>query len=411
MKNIVVIGGGAAGFFCAINAAASLQQKASVTLLEKDSHLLRKVSVSGGGRCNVTHACFDNSILVTKYPRGGKQLRGAFSRFTTTDTIEWFESHGIKLKVEQDGRMFPESNSSQTIINCLLDEAARNKVEVLTKVSAEKVVQKDSRFLISLSNGNIILADALVLAMGGLPKGPIIDWLVDSGHQITPMVPSLFTFNVADKTLGELMGNTVAQAEVKIEGTNFKETGPLLITHWGFSGPCILRLSAWAARELKAVNYHFHIYINWIEAFSDSELKQILSSNKQNAGKQKVINFRLEGLTNKLWQYLVKRAGIAEHTTWAEITKEMQQNLLEILLKDKYLIHGKTTFKEEFVTCGGVALDDINFKTMESKKIKGVYFAGEMIDVDGITGGFNFQNAWTTGWLAAQAIAEQIIHS
>lgn len=397
---IAVIGGGAAGFFSAIHAAMANKTN-EVTIYEKSSKLLAKVLVSGGGRCNVTHACFENNRLTTNYPRGERQLKSAFSRFSTTDTIAWFEARGVKLKTEEDGRMFPTTDSSETIANCLLEAAKKLKITIELNTEI-KSIQTDinGRFLLETAKGKVH-TDKVIVTTGGSPKADGFAWLKNLGHQIETPVPSLFTFNVPNESITELMGISVNPAKVKILNTKYEFAGPLLITHWGFSGPAVLKLSSFAARDLANVNYDFEVQIAWLndkkEDFVRNELMNLKAANPV----KHVRNlFPYTQLSKRLQDYLFVRAGIDADKNWADISKADINKLVEVLLYDTYAVKGKTTFKEEFVTCGGVSLDDVQLKNMESKRVKGLYFAGEVLDIDGITGGFNFQAAWTTGFIA-----------
>ena len=402
--NVVVIGGGAAGFFAAIN-GAQMHANCNVILLEKSSKLLSKVKVSGGGRCNVTHACFDNGLLVKNYPRGEKELRNAFSRFSTTDTITWFEQRGVKLKTEIDGRMFPESNTSETIINCLMQEAEKAGVTVKLNVDIEEIIKnEDATFMLKANGGGIFNCQKVIIATGGNSKDVAYDWLKKLGHTIIKPVPSLFTFNIPDNKITELMGVSVPLARVKVAGTKLETEGPLLITHWGMSGPAILKASAWGARQLSDLGYTFTALINWLPKYTEEKLRiEFNNQREENSSKIIITNCPFE-LPKRLWEYLVLKVGISEDLRWADLPKKNANLLSHHLINDEYKVQGKTTFKEEFVTCGGISLKEIDFTTMQSKIVAGLYFAGEIIDVDGITGGFNFQNAWSSGWIAARNI-------
>lgn len=402
-KHIIVIGGGAAGFFAAIN-AAQLHKNYAVTLLEKSSKLLSKVRVSGGGRCNVTHACFDNGLLVKNYPRGEKELRNVFSRFTTTDTINWFEQRGVKLKTEVDGRMFPITDNSQTIVDCLMQEAERSGVKIKLNVDIEEIQKKEGQFILTTNDGGIFTCDKLIIATGGNPKHTAYDWLKNLGHTIIKPVPSLFTFNIPDDPITQLMGVSVPLAKVRVANTKLETEGPLLITHWGLSGPAILKTSAWGARQLNDLNYNFTALVNWLPKYTEEKLRIEFSNQRsENPAKMIFTNCPVE-LPKRLWEYLVNKAAIPETMRWADLPKKNANVMINMLINDEYKVQGKTTFKEEFVTCGGISLKEIDFTTMQSKIVPGLYFAGEIIDVDGITGGFNFQNAWSTAWVAAQNI-------
>lgn len=402
--NVIVIGGGAAGFFTAIN-CAQMHENCTVTLLEKSSKLLSKVRVSGGGRCNVTHACFDNSLLIKNYPRGEKELRNVFSRFTTTDTISWFEKRGVKLKTEADGRIFPESNTSETIVKCLMQEAEKAKVIIKLNVDIVEIIKNgNNSFTLNEIGGGVFHCDKLVVATGGNPKDAAYNWLRKLGHTIIKPVPSLFTFNIPGNKITELMGVSVPNAKVRVAGTKLETEGPLLITHWGMSGPAILKASAWGARTLSELNYNFTALISWLPKHTEEKIRiEFNNQREENPAKTIINNCPLE-LPKRLWEYLVSKAGILETTRWADLPKKNANLLSHSLINDEYFVKGKSTFKEEFVTCGGIALKEIDFTTMQSKIIPDLYFAGEILDVDGITGGFNFQSAWSSGWIVANSI-------
>lgn len=400
---VVVIGGGAAGFFGAI-ACAKANPHTKITLLEASRQPLAKVRISGGGRCNVTHACFDPAGLVQNYPRGGRALRGAFSRFQASDTVAWFAAHGVKLKTEPDGRMFPTTDSSETIVDCLMDAAAASGVEVYTGATVVSVTRPTTRFEISLKSGGL-QSDCLLLATGSSQIGYQI--AKSLGHGIEPPVPSLFTFNILDHQLRELAGISVNSVQLRLSvdsKTKLEQTGPLLITHWGLSGPAVLKLSAWGARVLHDCNYQATLLINWLPHLNPEDLRQKLLAVKAEGSKKAIALHRGVDLPHRLWQYLVARVGIGTEDRWAGLSNKTLNQLLQELTQGKYLIQGKGAFKEEFVTCGGVSLKEVNFKTMESRCCPGLYFAGEILDIDGVTGGFNFQSAWTTAWIAGNAI-------
>ena len=403
-KKLVVIGGGAAGFFCAVN-AARLNPQLEVIILEKSNKLLGKVRISGGGRCNVTHACYSIAEMIKKYPRGSSFLKKAFHHFFTADTIAWFEERGVKLKTEPDGRMFPVTDSSQTIIDCLMKEANRYGVEILMNREVVKLATVNGKWPVFLKTQEAIEADLICIASGGYPRPIQYDWVIKTGHHIEEPVPSLFTFNMPGNDITALMGVSVENVTVKIMGTKLSEDGPLLITHWGMSGPAVLKLSAWGARELAKCNWQFTITINWVPEFNENSLRIKFQKLRFELASQKIINRNPFALPNRLWEYLVKKSGVKEELRWADLPAAAQNKLIKNLCAGQYAVNGKTTFKEEFVTAGGVALNEIDFNTMQSKKHPGLFFAGEIIDVDGITGGFNFQNAWTTGWIAANAIS------
>jgi len=402
-KQLIIIGGGAAGFFCAINAAI-LDPSLNILILEKQSKVLQKVKVSGGGRCNVTHACFMNSELTKKYPRGKNFLKKAFRAFSTRDTIEWFQLRGIELKTESDGRMFPVSNTSQTIIDCLLNEAMKHRVGLSLNTEVESIEKKNELFHVRLKNKDVLTADYLMVACGGFPKPEQYHWLQTLGHQIEWPVPSLFTFNTPHSSIKELMGLVAEHAIVKIEGSKLTEQGPVLITHWGLSGPAILRLSAWGARELNECGYKFTIVVNWL-GIPESEVRLKWNELRNKQGSTQIGTKNLYGIPARLWEYLIGECQIPKETKWSELPSKEQNKLIHILTTHVILVEGKTTFKEEFVTSGGIKLDEIDASTMESKLIKNLFFGGEIMDVDGITGGFNFQHAWTSGMLAARKIA------
>ena len=401
-KSLVVIGGGAAGFFCAVN-AARLNPSLKVILLEKTNKLLSKVRISGGGRCNVTHSLFDIDEFSKRYPRGQRFLRKAFHQFFSSDTVQWFKSRGVKLKAEEDGRMFPVSDSSQTIINCLMNEANLYGVDI--RLNSEVTgIEKRDRFSISFANNQIIQSDYLCIATGGYPKTSMFSWLRSLGHNIAGPVPSLFTFNLPKHPITSLMGVAVENARVKIHGSKLVQEGPLLITHWGLSGPCILRLSAWGAKELKELNYHFSIHINWIPGYDHETLKDKMAELRISSGKR-MENENFTRLPVRLWKFLLEQSDIEDHLKFTDLSARSENLLIKNLIDYTTNVKGKTTFKEEFVTAGGIELSEIDASTMMSKKIPHLYFAGEVMNVDGITGGFNFQHAWTSGWIAANAIA------
>lgn len=399
--DILIVGGGAAGFFSAIN-IVERNPKLKVAILERGKEVLSKVRVSGGGRCNVTHACFDPNELVKFYPRGEKELRGPFHQFCSGDTIEWFEKHGVELKIEDDGRMFPVSNSSQTIIDCFLHASQKLGITILTGQSVQSIFKKDNCWKIETQTENY-LAEKLILATGSNPK--IWDMLHTFGHAIITPVPSLFTFNIKDPRIKELPG-IATQVSVKVIGSKLESTGPLLITHWGMSGPAILKLSAWGARILHDKNYQFAIEVNWLNDIETEEAETLLKELKQEHAKKTVAKKSPFELQNRLWESLVLASGIGAETKWADLSKIQLQNLANQLTKGIFQVNDKSTFKEEFVTAGGIDLKEINFKTMESKIHPNLYFAGEIVNIDAITGGFNFQNAWTSGFIVANAIAE-----
>jgi predicted Rossmann fold flavoprotein len=404
-EKLVVIGGGAAGFFCAIN-AARLDPNLDVCILEKSNKLLAKVKVSGGGRCNTTHACFELPELVQKYPRGQNFLKKTFHWFNTTDTIEWFASRGVDLKTEADGRMFPQTNDSQTIIDCLLKEADKYKVQVQIQTAVEKITVNDTGVFLLQTTSKTIEANYVCVATGGFPKAHQFEFITNLGHTIEAPVPSLFTFNMPGNPITELMGVSVPEAQVKIAGSKITATGPLLITHWGMSGPAILKCSAWGARELSNLGYAFTIRVNWIPTYAEQDLRTAWPLIRSEQGNAKIGGRNPFELPGRLWLHLLDVCGIDVGGSWATLTAAAQNKLITALTAFECKVSGKTTFKDEFVTCGGIKLSEIDANTMQSKLVKGLYFAGEIMDIDGITGGFNFQNAWTSGWIAAKSIAE-----
>jgi hypothetical protein len=419
-QRCVVIGAGAAGLFGAI-ACAEAAPQAAVHILEAGREPLTKVRISGGGRCNVTHACFDPALLVTHYPRGSRALRGAFSRFQPQDTVAWFQRRGVSLKTEADGRMFPTTDNSGTIIDCLLGEARRLGICLHTGAPVRAIERHPSGFQIVAKNtahsregrsnpGNLsspLGAHTVLLATGSSPAGFRLAKAL--GHTLIPPVPSLFTFNIQDRALHGLAGVSVEPVELTLNVPGekpLKQTGPLLVTHWGLSGPAVLKLSAYGAVGLHRQRYRAELRVNWLPSQSQEDIRSQCLHMKTNQGKRMILNSCPVPLPRRLWHYLVlHRVGLSPELTWANLSKQGLQKLLVELNQGLYAISGKGVFKEEFVTCGGIRLRDVNFKTMESRLCPGLYFAGEVLDVDGITGGFNFQNAWTTGWLAGQAMA------
>ena len=403
-KQLIVIGGGAAGFFCAVN-AARMNPRLKITILEKSNKLLAKVKISGGGRCNTTHACFDIPELVKKYPRGQNFIKKAFHWFNTQHTIEWFSERGVELKTEADGRMFPVTNDSQTIINCLLKEADKYGVEIKMQTEVSHILAIPNGFELHTSNGKVP-ASYICIASGGYPKSAMFDWLYKLGHSIEEPVPSLFTFNMPGNNITGLMGVSIEKVVIKVPGTKLSEEGPLLITHWGMSGPAVLRLSAWGARQLAACNYQFTILVNWLPHYRESELRSDWQFFRETNASQKTGNKNPFGLPGRLWTFLLKCSGIHPDSRWADMLAKEQNHLIRHLTAHEFAVKGKTGFKEEFVTCGGIKLTEIDPNTMQSKIIPGIFFAGEVMDVDGITGGFNFQHAWTSGYIAAKGVSE-----
>lgn len=395
--DIIIVGGGAAGFFTAINIVEK-NPSLKVGILERGKNVLEKVRISGGGRCNVTHAVYEPKELSKNYPRGSKELLGPFHNFCTGDTIEWFENHGVALKTEADGRMFPESNSSQTIIDCFLNCTQKLGISVLTSQVVQSVFKQDDYWKIETQSEQY-LCESLILATGSNPK--IWETLQQFGHTVENPVPSLFTFNINDSRIKNLPGVS-AVVSTKIKDTKLETSGPLLITHWGMSGPAILKLSAWGARILQEKNYQFALYVNWLNDIDAEQCSIYLKEIKLENAKKSVSKKSPFELTNRLWESLVLASGIEAETKWSDLSKIQLQNLTKQLTNCIFSVNGKSTFKEEFVTAGGIDLKEINFKTMESKLHKKLFFAGEIINVDAVTGGFNFQNAWTTGFLVSK---------
>ena len=406
MRRIAIIGGGAAGFFAAL-AAAKNNPSAQVNLYERGTRFLTKVKISGGGRCNVTHKCFDPDSLSNHYPRGARELRAAFYRWQPQDTLDWFTARGVTIKAEADGRMFPTSDDSQTIIDCFLNEAQKYKIGLHKQTGLQSLaVEKDHTFQLKLSDSSIVSVDSLCLACGSLKANPLIQALKVLGHDIKPLAPSLFAFNVSDKRLIGLAGLAVKNAQVQVLPDSNAYSGPLLITHRGLSGPAILRSSAWEALTLQEKKYHFDIRINWLGDLQESQLREQFIIFRKNSPKKSVKNTTLKALPKRLWERLVQSAHIEESITWAQLPKKLENSLIIACLSGKYSVQGKTTNKEEFVTCGGVDLKQVDFRRMESKIIPNLHFAGECMNLDGITGGFNFQAAWTTGYIAGESMAK-----
>ncbi len=397
--DLIIVGGGAAGFFSAINIAEK-NPTLKIAILERGKEVLTKVRISGGGRCNVTHACFDPNLLTHFYPRGQKELRGPFHQFCPSETILWFKNHGVTLKTETDGRMFPESNSSQTIIDCFLVATQKLGIEILTTQSVQSIFKADMFWKIDTQNQQF-LCEKLVIATGSNPK--MWDMLQHFGHHIISPVPSLFTFNIKDSRIKDLPGVSTF-VNVQIKDTKLATSGPLLITHWGMSGPAILKLSAWGARILYEKNYQFTIVVNWLNVVLPEESFLLLKELKLEHAKKAVSKKAFFDLPNRLWENLVLSSSIEVETKWADLSKIQLQKLNDNLVNSAFLVNGKSTFKDEFVTAGGIDLKEINFKTMESKLHKNLYFAGEIVNIDAVTGGFNFQNAWTSGFILSENI-------
>ena len=404
-RKVIVVGGGAAGFFAAITCAEA-DASANVTILEKSPEFLSKVRISGGGRCNVTHACFDPRDFATRFPRGEQELIGPFQRFGAKDTVDWFKRRGVKLNAECDGRMFPLSNTSQTVIDCLVNAAKVANVKLRTDFGIERVVARaEGGFDLTLSNGEMMGCDRLLLATGGCRTAAAGELAVSLGHTLEPPVPSLFTFHLETPWLTELAGVSVESVDASVPGTKLRERGALLVTHAGLSGPVILRLSAWGARELHDRDYNFSLHLNWLPRLDADEIATELKWRRSQQPARLVVNSPIPPLPARLWEQLVIASGVKRDTRWAAITRSGQHNLVQHLIGTELQVTGKSMNKEEFVTCGGVRLNEVNFRTMQSRLCPGLYFAGELLDIDGITGGFNFQSAWTTGWIAGGAMA------
>jgi len=394
---IAVIGGGASGFMAAITAKQT-NPNARVTIFEKTDKVLSKVRISGGGRCNVTNATFSVSQLVKNYPRGGKQLKKSFNLFNTNHIIKWFEEKGIKLKTEADNRMFPESNTSETIVNCLVETAESLNIRISYKSKVSKLTPSKKGVELEI-NKELLLFDKVIVASGGSSNKEGLDWLKNLGYRIVNPVPSLFTFNLVDKSICKLMGLSLPNVTTSIQGTKLKNEGALLITHWGLSGPAILKLSAWGANELAKSSYNFSVGVNWL-GINEEELR--LEFDKITSSRKLVYKHNPFEVPRRLWHFILNKLEISEDQIWGDLKKKSKNKLINTLINDKFEVKGKTTFKEEFVSCGGIDLSDVDMNTMESKLHKGIYFSGELLNIDGITGGFNFQAAWTTGYLAGK---------
>jgi predicted Rossmann fold flavoprotein len=394
-----IIGGGAAGFFAAIHIAENFPD-AEIIILEKSSKVLSKVKVSGGGRCNVCNACTDIDELSKNYPRGGRQLRKIFGIFSTEQTMKWFEKRGVELVIQEDQCVFPKSQNSQTIIDCFMDEVLRKKIKIRLNTEVTGIENTDG-IVLKFASGDQEKFDKVIVTTGGQPKREKLNWLQKCGHEIVSPVPSLFTFNMPDEPVKNLMGIVVENAHVSIQSEKLEASGPLLITHWGMSGPAILKLSAFGARLLADKNYDFKVQINWLNQKNESVIRSIIQSHFQTCGNKQISNCRLSEIPQRLWDYLLEKIEISPVKNCSQLSEKDKNKLINILSNDSYKVSGKTTFKEEFVTAGGVSLNDVSFKSMQSKKVKGLYFAGEILDVDGVTGGFNFQAAWSTAFVAA----------
>lgn len=402
MKKVIIIGGGAAGFFTAIN-AKEMNSELDITILEKGKEVLQKVKISGGGRCNVTHACFEPKELVKFYPRGEKELLGPFHQFMTGDTFEWFENNGIPLKIEKDNRVFPESNSSQTIIDCFLKKTKELNIPVLKNHGVTSVVKQDDTWIVNTKEQQF-KCDFVVIAAGSSKK--VWDLSQSLDHSIVPPVPSLFTFNIKDARIKDLLGISVPNASVKLLDTKLEAFGPLLITHWGMSGPAVLKLSAFGARILAKRNYEYQVEVNWLSRPTNKIENVLLNLKKKQPRKQVILRSPFEEIPKRLWERFVLASQIQQTQNWADLSHDQINNLANQLTRSVFQAKGKSTFKEEFVTAGGVNLKEINFKKFESRIHQNLFFAGEVLNIDAVTGGFNFQNAWTGGWLCAKAISE-----
>ena len=404
-KRIAIIGGGAGGFFTALRCAEVAREKkvlVDINIFEATGSFLRKVKISGGGRCNVTHHQFDSREFCHNYPRGQKELLAPFRQFQAADTVEWFKERGVKLKHENDGRMFPVTNNSETIIDCFLSEAKRLKVKALPKKNVKSLKKmNDGKISLFVNEDESYLADSVMLATGSVPAGYRL--AKNLGHTITELAPSLFTFKIQDVILKELSGISFVKAQLtlKIEGSkDFKQTGPLLITHWGLSGPALLKLSAWAAREMMHSKYQAKLFVNWLGLKSQEDIEALLRKIQKSNGQTYVANAFPKALAKRFWLQLLEKSQVSRERRWSEVSKKEFNRVVTNLFRCELTVTGKSRFKEEFVECGGINLKEINFKTMESKICPGLFFSGEVMDIDGITGGFNFQNAWTSGWIA-----------
>ncbi|HWD17976.1 MAG TPA: NAD(P)/FAD-dependent oxidoreductase [Verrucomicrobiae bacterium] len=404
-RRIIVVGGGAAGFFAAITGAEAAPG-ASVAILEKGARFLAKVRISGGGRCNVTNGRFDVSALPDYYPRGARALRGPCQQFAAAETVAWFEARGVRLKTEPDGRMFPTTDSSETIIDCLTRAAAGAGVQLRPNHDVTAVTQlPGGEFQLTLAHGQTLRCDRLLLATGGARSAEAAHLAASLGHALEPPAPSLFTFHVAVPWVRQLSGVTVSAVTASVPETDLRETGPILLTHWGVSGPVILRLSAWGARALQSVNYTFPLRVHWLPGLEAGQMEAALAARRASDPARLLAKCPIAPLPARLWEQLVLAAGIAPELRNADLSRAARHQLLQQLMRTEFPVTGKSLNKDEFVTCGGVRLKEVNFQTMESRLCPGLYFAGELLDIDGITGGFNFQAAWTTGWLAGRALA------
>jgi predicted Rossmann fold flavoprotein len=407
IHDLIVVGGGAAGFFAAIE-FATLRPSGQVLILEKSNKILSKVKVSGGGRCNVTHNCDNPFELAHHYPRGSKALKSMFREFAAVDMANWLARRGVELHVESDGRMFPVTNDSQTIIDCFVSEAKRLQVKMVLSEGVEGAARDNGSIVLRCRSGARYKSKSVLIATGGNAAADFYGWISQTDHEVRKPIPSLFTFNEPTHEFVDLMGLSVERAEVRIEGTKFREQGPVLITHWGLSGPAIIRLSAWAAEYLYEKNYQFRVLINWTGTNGEEEIKTFFEEQRKNHARQKVVKNAHFGIPVRLWERLCSRADIVEEKLWGAVNNRSLNKLQENLIRCGFTISGKTTFKEEFVTCGGVELDQVHLETLESKRFSGVFFAGEVLNIDGETGGFNFQAAWTTAYMAARGVVKYL---
>ena len=400
-----IIGGGAAGFFSAVTLAQK-NPDADVSIFDSGKQFLRKVKISGGGRCNVTHSCFEPKELALHYPRGEKELKGAFYTWQPRDTVDWFEERGVQIKTEDDGRMFPVSDNSQSIIDCLHRQVIKNGVVLCEGIGVKSLLHEEEQFTLGFSNGMSKRFDRVCVATGSMKSSSLTTSLEKLGHSIEPLAPSLFAFDITDERLKELAGISLENVSVRVKSNGKSQTGPILITHRGLSGPAILKLSAWEARQLNESDYQFEIELNWLGVRTESDLQTLFARMRNQKGQQLVKTKLFEELPRRLWEKILSSVKIEGTLQWAQLPKKLEAQLIKELITATFQVRGKTMNKEEFVTCGGIRLKEVNFKKMESRVIPHLYFAGECLDYDGITGGFNFQGAWTTGYIAGTSMAE-----
>ena len=400
-----IIGGGAAGFFSAVTLAQK-NPDADISIFDSSKQFLRKVKISGGGRCNVTHSCFEPKELALHYPRGEKELKGAFYTWQPRDTVDWFEERGVQIKTEDDGRMFPVSDNSQSIIDCLHRQVIKNGVVLCEGIGVRSLLHEEEQFTLGFSNGMSKRFDRVCVATGSMKSSSLTTSLEKLGHSIEPLAPSLFAFDITDERLKELAGISLENVSVRVKSNGKRQTGPILITHRGLSGPAILKLSAWEARQLNESDYQFEIELNWLGVRTESDLQTLFARMRNQKGQQLVKTKLFEELPRRLWEKILSSVKIEGTLQWAQLPKKLEAQLIKELITAIFQVRGKTMNKEEFVTCGGIRLKEVNFKKMESRVIPHLYFAGECLDYDGITGGFNFQGAWTTGYIAGTSMAE-----